>query len=91
MKNPKISKPSSASQTAVRGKYYNRLQQGSNLIILDPALLPFFPDSEAVNRALHAVLAVGDSIQTIAPSRRRPKPVNGSRTPRSAISATATR
>jgi hypothetical protein len=39
---------------AVRGKYYNRFQQGTNLVVLAPDLMDTFPDSEAVNRALRA-------------------------------------
>jgi hypothetical protein len=57
----------------VRGKYFNRLQQGSNLVILDPALLPYFPVSESVNRALHAFLAIGDSVQSATSPPRRNK------------------
>jgi hypothetical protein len=66
MKKPEPTK----SSTAVRGKYTNLLKQGSNVVILDPALLPYFPDSESVNRALHAFLVIGDSVQSAAPRRR---------------------
>ena len=72
MKKPESSKTSAAaSSTAIRGKYTNLLKRGSNVVILDPALLPYFPDSESVNRALHAFLAIGDSVQSAAPPRRR--------------------
>ena len=43
---------------AVRGKYYNRFQQGANLIVLAPDLMDIFPDSDAVNRALRAFIAL---------------------------------
>jgi hypothetical protein len=76
MKNPKTKPSVAPSSTAVRGKYFNQLQQGTNLVILDPALMPYFPDSDSVNRALHAFLAIGDSIQAAAPHRRRPKPAS---------------
>jgi hypothetical protein len=66
------------SSTAVRGKYYNRLQQGTNLVILDPALMPFFPDSASVNRALHAFLAINDQVQSPRDHLRHP----GVRSPR---------
>ena len=66
-----------ASSTAVpaRGKYANLLKQGTNLIILDPELLPHFPDSASVNRALHAFLAINEQVRsaaTRARTRRRP-------------------
>jgi hypothetical protein len=76
MKKPETAPPA----TPVRGKYTNLLKQGSNLVILDPELLPHFPDSESVNRALHAFLAARSllsaeqvrSAATRARSRRRP-------------------
>ena len=90
MKNPKTRTATSAapSRTAVRGKYFNRLQQGTNLVILDPALLPYFPDSESVNRALRAFLAIGDSVQSAAPPRRRPRAASAF-DPRKGIEKTA--
>jgi len=71
MKKPDTTTP----PTITRGKYANLLKQGSNLVILDPALMPFFPDSASVNRALHAFLAINDQIKsaaTRARTRRRP-------------------
>ena len=41
---------------AVRGKYYERYQQGSNVVLLDPDVAHAFRDSEAVNRALRLLL-----------------------------------
>ena len=73
MKKPETT--TSTSPTVTRGKYANLLKQGSNLVILDPALMPFFPDSASVNRALHAFLAINEQVQsasTRARSRRRP-------------------
>ena len=77
MKNPKVSEADAIpkSTTALRGKYFNRLQQGTNLVILDPALMPYFPDSASVNRALHAFLAINEQVQSAAArprARRRP-------------------
>ena len=77
MKNPKVSEADAIpkSTTAVRGKYFNRLQQGTNLVILDPALMPYFPDSASVNRALHAFLAINEQVRSAATrprARRRP-------------------
>jgi hypothetical protein len=63
----------------VRGKYANLLKQGTNLIILDPELMPHFPDSASVNRALHAFLAIDEQVQsaaTRARTRRRPASIS---------------
>ncbi len=71
MKKPE----STATPTIARGKYANLLKQGTNVVVLDPALMPFFPDSASVNRALHAFLAINDQVQsaaTRARARRRP-------------------
>jgi hypothetical protein len=66
---------SAAKPTVTRGKYANLLKQGTNVVILDPELMPFFPDSASVNRALHAFLAINDQVQSAATrvrGRRRP-------------------
>lgn len=36
----------------VRGKYYRRAVEGTNLVLIEPDLTELFPDSDAVNRAL---------------------------------------
>lgn len=41
----------------VRGKYYQRYRQGTNLVLLEPDLAKVFRDSEAVNVALRQFLA----------------------------------
>ncbi len=53
----------------VRGKYYKQAVAGSNLVLIDPDLAPFFPDAETVNRALR-VLA--DAAQAAAKSQKIP-------------------
>lgn len=42
----------------VRGKYVERLANGSNLVILDPDVAEVFPDSESVNTALRALAEI---------------------------------
>ncbi len=37
---------------AVRGKYFDRMQAGTNIALIAPDLLDTFPDSESVNEAL---------------------------------------
>ena len=41
-----------------RGKYYNRVKSCSNIVVLDPEVSEVFPNSEAVNEALHALVDV---------------------------------
>ncbi len=42
---------------AVRGKYYKRLiEEGANVIVLDPDLAKSFSDSVTVNEALRSLL-----------------------------------
>ena len=44
----------------VRGKYYERVQQGTNIVIIAPDLLATFPDSEAVNEALRSLKQIAE-------------------------------
>jgi len=40
----------------VRGKYYERYQQGTNVVLIEPELFQAFPSTKAVNDALREVL-----------------------------------
>ena len=40
----------------VRGKYYERYKQGTNVVLLEPDLAKVFRDSETVNEALRQYL-----------------------------------
>lgn len=42
----------------VRGKYLNRLTEGSNVVILDKDVAEVFPDSASVNQALRALAGI---------------------------------
>ena len=42
----------------VRGKYAKRYAEGTNVVVLDPDVAPFFPNHEAVNEALRHLVAV---------------------------------
>ena len=42
----------------VRGKYIERLKNGTNLVILDPDVAAVFPDTESVNQALRALATI---------------------------------
>jgi hypothetical protein len=41
-----------------RGRYYARVKASSNVVVLDPDVATAFPNSEAVNKALHSLLEI---------------------------------
>ena len=42
----------------VRGKHYERYQQGTNVVVLEPDIAAVFPDSASVNQALRLLIRV---------------------------------
>jgi hypothetical protein len=51
---------------AVRGKYYKRLlEEGANVIVLEPDVAKAFSDSSAVNEALRSLLNLTRSTQRL--------------------------
>lgn len=60
---------------AVRGKYYRRLlEEGSNVIVLDPEIAKAFRDSASVNQALRSLLDIAQSTKRLtSPSAGSPK------------------
>jgi len=42
----------------VRGKYYERYHQGTNVVLLEPDMASVFHDSESVDRALRMLIDV---------------------------------
>ncbi len=51
---------------AVRGKYYRRLiEEGSNVIVLEPDVAKAFSDSTVVNEALRSLLDLTRSTQRL--------------------------
>ena len=45
----------------VRGKYYERYRQGTNVIVLEPDVAAVFRDSQSVNQALRLLIDVAKS------------------------------
>jgi len=39
-------------------KYAQKYLEGTNIVIIDPDLVEFFPDSESVNTALRALVSI---------------------------------
>ena len=52
---------------AFRGKYLKRLmEEGSNIIVLEPDVADAFHDSESVNKALRSLLEIARSTTNIS-------------------------
>ncbi len=43
-----------------RGKYYERVQASSNVVVLDAEMATIFKNSAAVNKALHSLVKVAE-------------------------------
>ena len=51
---------------AVRGKYYKRfLEEGANIVVLDPDIAKAFGDSSSVNEALRSLLNLARSTRRL--------------------------
>ncbi len=48
----------------VRGKYADRYQEGTNLVLLQPDVAAAFPDAESVNEALRELMKVASRIKS---------------------------
>ena len=55
----------------VRGKYYERYKQGSNVVLLDPDVAAVFHDSESVNQILRVFIDVAKN-QVPRPTEKSP-------------------
>ena len=61
-----------------RGKYYERIRVSSNVVVLDAEVAAVFPNSAAVNKALHSLVEVAESASGLtSSSRRRARRVRG--------------
>lgn len=48
--------------TLVRGKYVERLQERSNVVVLDPEVAKLFPNGASVNAALRALVDIAKRV-----------------------------
>ena len=46
----------------VRGKYFERYQQGTNVVLLEPDIARVFKESDAVNEALRGLLKLAGQV-----------------------------
>ncbi len=64
---------------AVRGKYYKRLlQEGANVVVLEPDVAKAFGDSATVNEALRSLLDLSRSTERLTKrsTARRKRPAH---------------
>ncbi len=58
----------------VRGKYFERVSKGTNLVLLDDQVAKSFPNAEAVNQALRGLLALTEqTVRLTGRSRQKPR------------------
>jgi hypothetical protein len=71
--DPLAERPNLDWSKAVRGKYADRMKEGSNIVLLDSDLTKVFPDSPSVNRALRALLEIERQAKAgvAAPAKRK--------------------
>ncbi len=55
-----------------RGKYCERIRASSNVVVLDPEVAAVFPNSAAVNKALHFLVEVGETVSGLTSGSTRP-------------------
>jgi len=55
----------------VRGKYAQRLRESSNIVVLDPQVARAFPNQEAVNSALRALMQIAERHSAKRTQKRR--------------------
>lgn len=56
----------------VRGKYFERVAKGTNLVLLDDKVAKVFPTDQAVNEALLGLLALTEQTARITGRAKRP-------------------
>ena len=54
-----------------RGRYYERVKASSNVVVLDPEVAAVFPNSAAVNKALHSLAEVAESVSGLTSGSSR--------------------
>ena len=47
----------------VRGKYVNRLREGTNIVLIEPEVSEAFPTEQAVNEALKGILRTARAVR----------------------------
>jgi hypothetical protein len=76
----------STSTQGVRGKYAKRMEENTNLVLIEPDLLDTFPDSASVNEALRSLKKIATRAakppRTNSPADPNPAPQRLTNPPR---------
>ena len=56
----------------VRGKYYKRYMEGTNVVLLDPDVAAVFRDSESVNQALRVLIQAAAQLEPATSHKAEP-------------------
>ena len=75
--DPLAPRPALDFSKGVRGKHFNRMQQGTNIILIAPDLLDTFPDSASVNEALRSLKKIAK--RSAKPAQRQGKTASANR------------
>ena len=74
--DPMSPRPNLDFSKGVRGKYYDRMKAGTNIVLIDPDLLDTFPDSASVNEALRSLKKI--ATRSTKPAQRLGKTASAS-------------
>ena len=69
--DPLAPRPNLDFSKGARGKYYDRIKAGTNIVLIAPDLLDTFPDSESVNEALRGLKKIAARSVRPAPRSRK--------------------
>lgn len=69
--DPLAPRPNLDFSKGVRGKHYDRMRKGTNVVLIAPDLLDTFPDSESVNEALRGLKKIATRSARPAPRPRK--------------------
>ena len=75
MKENNTMRPNYDFSKGIRGKYVKKIAAGTNIVVLERDVAQAFPNSEAVNKALRALLSA-------LPTKVRARPSKNSRVAR---------
>jgi len=59
----------------VRGKYAKRYAEGTNVVVIEPDVVEYFPDHDAVNEALRGLAAIIKKQRKAEPAAARSRAV----------------
>jgi hypothetical protein len=55
----------------VRGKYYQKYKEGTNVVLLDSDVAAVFRDSESVNQALRVLIKAAGQLEVASPPKTK--------------------